>query len=36
LFEEANEVYSVIHMLKKELAELRQLHEKEGYDSSEI
>jgi hypothetical protein len=36
LYTEANEVYTVIEMLRIELAELRKLHEMEGYDGYEI
>lgn len=36
LYNEANEVYAVIEQLRKELAELRLLHEMQGYDGYEL
>lgn len=36
LYTEANEVYAVIEQLRKELAELRLLHEMQGYDGYEL
>lgn len=36
LYTEANEVYAVIEQLRIELAELRKLHEMDGYDGYEI
>lgn len=36
LYTEANEVYAVIEQLRKELSELRRLHDLEGYDGNEL
>jgi hypothetical protein len=36
LYTEANEIYAVIEQLRKELAELRLLHEMQGYDGYEL
>lgn len=36
LSKEANEIYQVIEMFRKELVELRRLHDLEGYDGNEL
>jgi hypothetical protein len=36
LYTESNEIYAVVEQLRKELAELRLLHEMQGYDGYEL
>lgn len=36
LSKEANEIYATIEALRRELVELRRLHDMEGYDGNEL